>query len=173
MTRFSNFIYQDITGEERDGLAEVRYAQEDANFWGFEAEASLEIWEQGQNHLALLGTADYVRATIRATDEPLPRIPPASLGGGVVWEGSAFRGRSTVRRVMEQNRVAIGEEMTPAYTMFDAEIAWRTNLRGAVHEITLQGRNLLDEDARPHSSYLKALAPMPGRDIRIMYRLRF
>ena len=34
---------------------------------------------------------------------------------------------------------------------------------GNAVELFLDGSNLLDEEARPHSSFLKDLVPLPGR----------
>ena len=41
------------------------------------------------------------------------------------------------------------------------------------HEILLRGTNLTDEEARNHVSVLKDTVPLPGRDIRLTYRLMF
>jgi iron complex outermembrane recepter protein len=37
----------------------------------------------------------------------------------------------------------------------------------------LRGSNLTDEEARDHTSFLKDVAPLPGRDIRLSVRLGF
>ena len=41
------------------------------------------------------------------------------------------------------------------------------------HVISLQGRNLTNVIGRPHTSFLKDIVPLPGRDIRLTYRLLF
>ena len=173
VTRFSDYIYPAFTGAVRDGLEEVRYTQADARFSGFEGEASVEVYESGTDHLALEVGADYVRASLSDDDEPLPRIPPFSIRTGLLWESNQLTGRASVRRVAEQDRTAPFEEPTPAYTMVDAEIGYRLLLGGLTHQIVLQGRNLTDEDARSHTSLLKEDVPMPGRDIRVVYRVAF
>jgi iron complex outermembrane receptor protein len=173
VTQFSDYIYPAFTGNVTDGLDEVRYTQADARFAGFEGEASLEVYESGADHLALELGGDFVRASLIDTDEPLPRIPPFSIRAGVLWEGSHLRGRASVRRVAEQDRVAPLEESTPGYTMVEAELGYRLQFGGLSHQIVLQGRNLTDEDARSHTSLLKEVAPMPGRDIRLVYRVGF
>ena len=42
-----------------------------------------------------------------------------------------------------------------------------------VHEIILRARNLTDEAAYNHVSFIKFQAPLPGRDISLIYRLLF
>jgi iron complex outermembrane receptor protein len=41
------------------------------------------------------------------------------------------------------------------------------------HEITLRGTNLTNAEARNHVSLLKDVAPLPGFDLRLTYRLLF
>ena len=40
-------------------------------------------------------------------------------------------------------------------------------------ELLLRGTNLTDQEARNHVSFLKDLAPLPGRDVRLDVRLDF
>jgi iron complex outermembrane receptor protein len=42
-----------------------------------------------------------------------------------------------------------------------------------VHDVLLRGSNLTDELARSHVSALKDVAPLPGRDLSLSYRLTF
>ena len=43
----------------------------------------------------------------------------------------------------------------------------------AVHDVTLVGSNLTDAEARLHTSFLKSVAPLPGRSLRLAYRVDF
>ena len=40
-------------------------------------------------------------------------------------------------------------------------------------ELLLRGRNLTDEEARRHSSFLKNVAPLPGRDVSLSLKFLF
>jgi iron complex outermembrane receptor protein len=44
---------------------------------------------------------------------------------------------------------------------------------GNAWEVFMDGTNLLDEEARPHTSFLKDLAPRPGRGIAFGVRAFF
>jgi iron complex outermembrane receptor protein len=171
--RFDDFIFEELTGEERDGLRVLRYAQRDALFTGGELRAGFELVRAEPHHLTLAISADYVRAELEDSGEPLPRIPALRTGVGLTYQGPGLWGAAEVRRVDEQDRVAPLEEPTRGYTLLDATIGWRFFLGGLVHELALRGTNLSDEEARNHVSFLKEVAPLPGRDIGLSYEVSF
>jgi iron complex outermembrane receptor protein len=76
--------------------------------------------------------------------------------------------------VAGQNRIAALETRTEGYTRVDAEIAWRARGDDA-RDLTLfvQGRNLLNETIRPHTSFVKDRVPQPGRTLMAGLRARF
>ena len=78
-----------------------------------------------------------------------------------------------MRRVFEQDRVADFENPTGGYTMTDVTLGYRFFLAGLVHDLIVRGTNPTDEVARNHVSFLKELAPLPGRDLSLAYRLSF
>jgi iron complex outermembrane receptor protein len=170
---FKNFIYQKLTGEEEDGLPVAAWTQEDARFSGFEIEADVEVFHRSTNHIILRGWTDYVRAELTRTEEPVPRMPPLRFGGGVRYDESRWRVRVDVLRATEQDRISENETPTPGYTMLDASVAYRFFTGGLVHDVSLLGTNLTDELARNSISFIKDQAPLPGRDVRIVYRLSF
>ncbi|HKY61748.1 MAG TPA: TonB-dependent receptor [Gemmatimonadota bacterium] len=170
---YSDFIFEQFTGEEEDGLQVIRFSQADARFTGFEARADVELLHREPHHVALEVSADYVRGELTDGDEPLPRIPPLRLGVGAHYQGEPFWGEIHVRRASEQDRVAEFETPTDAYSMLDATIGYRFFTGGLVHDLILRGTNLTDEEGRNHVSFLKDLAPLPGRDVSLAYRLNF
>ncbi|HUP00089.1 MAG TPA: TonB-dependent receptor [Gemmatimonadota bacterium] len=171
--RFSDFIFEAFTGEEEDGLRILRYTQADALFTGAEAHFDIELFHVEPHHVGLELSGDFVRAELTAGDEPLPRIPPARLGAGLHYQGDPLWGSFEVRRAMEQDRVAPLETPTEGYTTVDATLGYRFFAGGLVHDLILRGANLTDAEARNHVSFLKELAPLPGRDISLAYRLSF
>lgn len=173
VNRFTDYIFLRNTTDVEDGLPVFRVAQGDALFRGFEAEADIELYHQDDRHVALRLWGDYTRATLTDGDEALPRIPPLRLGGGLQYVDKGFRAAVTVKRVARQDRVASFEDETDGYTMIDASVGYRLFTRGTVHELMLQGSNLTDTEARQHVSFLKDLAPLPGRDFRLTYRFSF
>jgi iron complex outermembrane recepter protein len=171
---FSGYIFERFTDEEEDGLRVVRYEQRDALFWGAEAQASVELFEKAGRHLDLEASADYVRARIDPTDEPLPRIAPMRLGFGLHYRDARFDLRGEVRRVQKQDRISEFELATPGHTFVNATASYRIfGGSRTVTDIVLRGTNLGNAEGRNHVSYLKDIVPLPGRDIRGALRFRF
>ena len=152
----------DFTTDEGETFPVYRFVQTDADFYGFEA--AYALWQDGDRKLSLEGAADYVRAD---TDlGPAARIPPWSATARLAWTSTLWDLTGEVRHVGEQDRLAEGELRTDAYTL--------VNLRGAVRpfadkDVTVfaEAHNLTDEEAREHTSFLKDIAPLPGRNLRI------
>jgi iron complex outermembrane receptor protein len=176
-TGFSDYIYQAATGNDRDGLTEFQYVQGDARFTGAELEVELDVIENDPSesapHVSIDLLADFVNAKLVDTDEYLPRIPPFRLGGGVNYRQSGFVVRAGARYSAEQDRLGPFETVTPSFTSVDASISYRLFTGGIFHDISLVGANLTDAEARVHTSFLKDMAPLPGREVRLIYRINF
>jgi iron complex outermembrane receptor protein len=171
---FDGYIYEAFTDEEEDGLAVFRYVQSDARFIGAEAGVTFDLYHAEPHHLDLELTGDVVRADLTADDQPLPRIPPARVGAVLHYSGERLEGRVEARRVAEQDRIAPFERPTGGYTMVNASLGYRFFLAGrTILDVLLRGTNLTDEEARNHVSFLKDVAPLPGRDVRLSVRLTF
>ena len=171
--RFDDYIYESLTGEEEDGLPVVRYVQRDATFWGAELQTVLQLVHAEPHHLDLELRGDFVRAELRADDEPLPRIPPFRYGAALHYHGSRLDGRVEVQGTAKQDRIAPLERETDGYTFLNASLAYRFFLGRTVLQLLAQGRNLTDAEGRSHVSFLKDLVPLPGRDFRLSARLVF
>ncbi|WP_313445889.1 TonB-dependent receptor domain-containing protein [Brevundimonas sp.] len=174
---YNGFIDERPTGdqfyfEEEDEFFPIyRFVQTDAKFYGFELEGAYALWQDGDRKLSLEGAADYVHAQ---TDlGPAARIPPYSVTGRLAWTSTKFDASAEVRHVGEQDRVANAFELpTDDYTLVNASVAVRPF---AQQNVTLfaEARNLTDEEAREHVSFLKDIAPLPGRNLRVGVAYRF
>ncbi len=177
LTSFSDYIHEVATGGQQDGLDEFAFVQADARFSGFEVEAAIDVIEgdpaANAPHVSIEFTGDLVRAKLTETDEYLPRIPAARIGGGVNFRQGPFVVRSFVRRTMEQSRVGAFESPTAGFTTLDGSVSYRLFTGRFFHDVTLAMTNLTDSEARLHTSFLKDVAPLPGREIRLVYRLNF
>lgn len=171
--RFGDFIYQRGTGEEEDELPVFRFVQDDAEFYGAELEGVVQLLHGEPQHLDLELGADFVRAELRRTGEPLPRIPAERFRLGLHYRDDRFDAQVEGMRVGEQDRVAEGETPTEGYTLVNATLGYRFFTSRAVFDVLLRGTNLTNEEARNHVSFLKDLVPMPGRDISLSLRTTF
>lgn len=161
----------DEDGNVEETLSNLFYRQADARIRGAEAEVSF-----GEK-LGLQGRVwgDTVRGAL--TSGPfdggnLPRFSPSRFGLDVGWKADAWNANIAVTRVFKQNknsnfdlRDGEPEAATGGYTTLDASFSYR--LRAGEVPLTLYvlGRNLTDEDIRVHTSFLKNVAPPPGRSI--------
>lgn len=174
---YNGFIDERPTGdqfyfEEEDEFFPIyRFVQTDAKFYGFELEGAYALWQDGDRKLSLEGAADYVHAQ---TDfGPAARIPPYSVTGRLAWTSTKFDASAEVRHVGEQDRVANAFELpTDDYTLVNASVAVRPFVQQNV-TLFAEARNLTDEEAREHVSFLKDIAPLPGRNLRVGVAYRF
>ncbi|MES2896383.1 MAG: TonB-dependent receptor [Pseudomonadota bacterium] len=164
--RYDGFVDLRPTGldDPDSGLALFDYVQTDAEFYGAEVELGYRLWEDGDRSFSLEGAADYVRGD---TDLGAPaRIPPWSVTGRAVFEGGWWTGKLELRQVGDQDRVAQAETATDGYRILNASLIMRPfDDKGL--KIFADVRNLNDAEAREHASFLKDLAPLPGRSFRI------
>lgn len=169
---FSDYIYQQQTGEIEDDLPVFEYRQSDARYLGFEIEGSARVAQIGAFTINVDALADYVRATIK-TEGPAPRIPPMRVLGGIEVRSDRLSGRFEVERTARQDRLAAFETTTRGFTLVNASLAFKPLRNNNATSITLSANNIFDVDARRHASFLKDYAPLAGRDIRISAHLRF
>lgn len=153
---------------DEEGLPVYRYAIEDATLYGLEGQFSWQLAPAWQ--LLLIG--DYTRAELDG-GEPLPRIPPLRAGLELNYELEGWRASLGAERYFEQDRVADLETVTPGYTLVDAELGYDWELSRQTVTFYVQGRNLTDEEARPHTSFIKDKAPLPARSFAVGLRSQF
>ncbi len=147
-----------------------QFVQTGAEFRGFEAEGEYDLWTSGDRSLSLEGAVDFVDA--RTDQGPAARIPPYSLTGRLKWASTPFDASLEVRRVGQQDQLAAYELGTDGYTMVNLSGVWRPFADKAV-TLFAEGHNLTDVEAREHVSFLKDVAPLPGRNLRVGVSYRF
>lgn len=173
VAHYDGFIDQTPTGviDIDSGLEIFQYVQTNADFRGFEVEASWRVWENDAGRSIILeGAADYVRGD---TDlGPPARIPPWSATARLVYEAPRWDAKLEVRRVAQQDRVAANELPTDGFTMVNLSASYKLSEDPAVI-LFAEARNLTDAEGREHASFLKDIAPMPGRGFRAGLAYRF
>jgi iron complex outermembrane receptor protein len=169
---FDDYIFDQRTGAVVDALPVFQVRQADAVYSGLELEGSVRVAKAGRFSINLDGVADFVRATIRSVG-PAPRIPPMRLLGGLEAQSERLHGRVEVERTAAQDRLAPFETRTAGFTLVNASVMWKPIKGNRNTSLTLAASNLLDVDARRHASFLKDVAPLAGRDIRLIGRISF
>lgn len=170
-TRFQDYIFGAFTGNQRDDLNELQYRQVDADFRGGEIEAAWTFFRGAGYTLGVDGSADYVRGEARQKSQTvggsLPRIPPVGYRSGFTVTTAPLDWRLEVAGRLDQDRVGANETRTDGYTVLNTAFTWRPFGEARDVALLLQGRNLTDEDGRNHTSLLKDVAPIRGREVRL------
>ena len=83
-------------------------------------------------------------------------MAPWRAGAELLWQAGngapAWRGV----RYARQATLSEFETETPGYTLVNANLAWHLDTPGGnAWRLFVDGHNLLDEEARPHTSFLK------------------
>jgi iron complex outermembrane receptor protein len=173
LNRFDGYIYEQATGAEEDGLPVYAFVQRDAELYGGEVEVVYHLHEGRDELTDLRLFADTVRAASTDAGTPLPRTTPVRFGAGFDWQRGPWTLSAEWRRVSRQDRLAPGETATAGHDLVGLDAAWRFPAGRAHGEIFLRGSNLLDATARVHASFLKDVAPLPGRGFTAGVRLSF
>lgn len=158
-------------GFEDDGeLRLLDYRADDARFIGAEAETRWRF-NDGPRPWELRLFADTVQGQLDG-GQNLPRITPtrvgAQIGGGLRrwYLGLGYT------EVLEQDEVSPLETPTDGYSLLSLDLSYDLPVDGLA-TVFLRGRNLLDEEARRHTSFLKDVAPLPGASLSLGLRWEF
>jgi len=170
-TDYSNYIYARETDEEEDELPVFAFTGEDAKFYGFEVQGGMDIGQIGSFGIKADGLAEYVRA--KTDSGNLPRIPPLSVLTGLEAESDRFKFRAELDYAAKQNKLATNELATDDYALVNLFANWKAPMDAQDVTLSLSVHNVLDSEARQHTSFLKDLVPLPGRNVRFSIRSAF
>lgn len=186
-TDYDGFIFKNFTGLEcgeefdtcgdpaEDELQQIAYAQEDARFYGMEAQAAWQAFELAGGDVTLDARLDLVDAKLKNSGN-VPRIPPLRYGAGVAYENGGLFSRLSILQITEQDDVAQNENSTKGYTDLRAEASYTIPFAGSEDRALsfgIVGTNLLDQDQRNHSSFNHEEVLQPGASARMFVRLLF
>jgi iron complex outermembrane receptor protein len=101
------------------------------------------------------------------TDAGAPaRIPPYALTARIGWQAASWGTKLEARYVGKADHLAKLELPTDGYSLINVSAHWKP-LKDQALKLFVDARNLTNETAREHASFLKDIAPMPGRSLRI------
>jgi len=154
-------------------VAVYEYTQDDASLSGYEWQWFLPPVGVFNGDMQMELFADYVRGKLD-TGEDLPRMPPRRQGIGLQWESNQWMGNIRYSFVSGQNNTGENETATDSYVQFNADLSYRyENAEGEEIFVFLQMKNLLDEEIRKSTSFLRNFTPEPGREVSLGIRYRF
>lgn len=181
----NNFIYYAPTGEADPRFRRFpvfRARGDDAVFQG--ADGRIQ-WEATRG-LVFDGTLSYVQAFRTEDEDPLPRIPPLNgrlavrydvpryfLGGEWEWARRQDRVPTPLQDPVNPGELVVLESPTAGYQLFNVSAGIRILKGESLHSLILKMDNLTDRARWDHLSRAKDVAPEPGRNLQLLYRVEF
>ena len=188
--RIDDFIYLAGRDENNDGIADRVdeegmfeldgellvnvFENEDAEFYGIEAEFVKQLASNSSYDLQGRIFGDYVRAEFDDSDAgDVPRIPTGRVGLGLEYYRGTWDASMDLIYVDDSNNEADLETDTDSYTMLNASVSKTFYSGNSGIKLFLRGENLLDEDARQHTSFTKDRVVLPGIGATLGVSLEF
>ena len=176
----ANYIYlQDETAEAHDehddeddhgGLIKANYLQQNAQFVGYELEMGT-VFELGDGDLTLSFGRDSVSGEFR-DDSNIPRMTPDRNIYAISYAKNSLELKLDLKDVGSQRDIGTNETVTSGFNMLNFNaVKTFTFGKKQTATVSLFAKNLLDEVARNHSSFVKDEVPLPGRNLGIKVQL--
>ena len=168
-TDFSSYIalldtgvvqYHDHGGEE-EALKVFQHQNIPAEFYGFEFQGNINL----SPNYGLSYWGDYVRAKNKNGGD-LPRIPPLTLGSGLSYQWNALRANIDIEHKFNQSDIGTNELKTDDYTNLSLIMNYELPKAKGLN-IFIKGDNLLGEERRDHTSFLKDKTLMGERSFSV------
>ena len=164
---FDDYIYAQTLDRYKD-FRLVEYTQDQARFYGAEAEAGYQISDMYK--VGVFG--DYVRGKI--DNENAPRVPAGRLGTKLNADfGDGFSGSAEYYHVFQQDKIAAYETDTQSYNMLNLGVAYSGKYSNVGdYRVYLNANNLLDDQVYQHASFLSTI-PQVGRNFTVGVNFNF
>lgn len=168
---FSYFIIPRNTGTINSQTLLPIYQTEgvSAIFYGFESYFELKFLE----HFTLSNSFSYTHGDFKEPSSPLPQIPPLKDIIQLKYLNGNFITGISTEIAAAQNRVDLFETPTAGYAVFGAFVQYSLETGSIIHNISLNGDNLLNKEYRNHLSRVKVIMPEAGINFKFSYRLYF
>jgi iron complex outermembrane recepter protein len=151
--------------EHTDELPVYIFQTDDVILNGFEAQVAWQVTDTFKASMF----SDFVRARLKDGGN-LPRTSPVRFGTQFAYENANVTAHLDITRYQQQNHVSSEETSTDGYTMVDASISYDLPIANQDIMLYLKGSNLTDTEARVHTSFIKDIAPRPGRSFAVGIR---
>ena len=151
----------------------LQSAQANAIFRGFEAKTLFTIMQNHYGAVDLTLFGDYTRGTFEQGGN-VPRMPPLRYGFELSYEKNDLTTQARLTRGEAQNDAGENQSNTPGYLVLNLGAQYQL---ATFHQSEVQlfaaGKNMLNENIRNSTSYLRNFAPDPGRSAEIGIRVSY
>lgn len=178
----SDYITQQRSGEfvDEDGnpcavdcVPVLTTRQNDAIFKGYEAKLIFPVMQNRHGQLDLTLFSDYTRGQF-VNGGDVPRMPPLRYGLQLDYSKQKFSGYLRFTRADSQPHAGDFETSTAGYFLLNVGTNYRIKAyKDAELMLFAKGSNLLDQNIRNSTSYLRNFAPEAGRGAEVGFRLSY
>ncbi|MGZ5050781.1 MAG: TonB-dependent receptor [Methylobacter sp.] len=169
----ADYIYQQRNGEFIDGMPVLETRQADATFMGYESKLVFPLLENRIGQVDLTLFSDFTRGRF-VNGGDVPRLPPLRFGFQLDHAKGNWSSNLRLTRGQSQQRAGDNDTPTTGYLRLDLSTQYRiVNLHGTDVMVFAKANNLLDENIRNSTSYLRNFAPEPGRGAEIGFRVSY
>jgi len=185
----NDYIYQQQTGGVfNDDLGEfqtqcsspgacfpvVQSQQADATFKGFEGKAKFPLMENRYGIVDLTLFSDFTRGEF-VDGGDVPRMPPLRYGFQLDYAyGSHWSSFLRLTRGEKQDHPGANDSQTNGYVLLNLGVQYEVEaFQDAKLLVFAMGNNLLDDNIRNSTSYLRNFAPEPGRGAEVGLRISY
>ncbi len=148
-------------------------SQNDAIFKGYEAKLIFPVMENQHGLLELTLFSDYTRGEFNSGAN-VPRMPPLRYGFQLDLNQDKLSSYLRFVRANEQPYAGDFETTTAGYFLLNVGVNYQVKAyQDAKLMVFAKGNNLLDQNIRNSTSYLRNFAPEPGIGAEVGFRLSY
>jgi iron complex outermembrane receptor protein len=178
------YIYQQRTGQfvDEEGVAcpadiacfpVVQSSQADATFMGYESKLIFPLMENHYGLVDLTLFSDYTRGQF-VNGGDVPRMPPLRFGFQLDHAKGDWNSNLRLTRGEAQDRPGDFDTATASYVQLNLSTQYLIKqIKDVDVMVFAKANNLLDENIRNSTSYLRNFAPEPGRGGEIGLRVTY
>lgn len=171
--RTGQFVDQDGNPCVIDCVPLVTAIQKNATFKGYEAKLIFPMMENHYGFLDLTLFSDYTRGEFEDGSD-VPRMPPLRYGIQLDYGKDDLTSYLRFTRAESQTYAGDFETQTDGYFLLNTGAQYKINAyKDAELMVFAKGNNLLDENIRNSTSYLRNFAPEAGRGAEIGFRVSY
>lgn len=151
----------------------VESRQADATFIGYESKLIFPLMENRYGLLDLTLFSDYTRGRF-VNGGDVPRMPPLRFGFQLDYAKNQWSGNLRLTRGEAQDHPGNFDTETSGYVQLNLVTQYQVKqFKEADVLLFAKANNLLDENIRNSTSYLRNFAPEPGRGAEIGVRINY
>ena len=176
-----DYIYQQRSGEFVDEQGNPCFTscipvvvsdQNAAIFKGYEAKLIFPMMENRYGLLDLTLFSDYTRGEFKSGGD-VPRMPPLRYGLQLDYNWQHLASYLRFTRAEPQTHAGDFETSTAGYYLLNVGIHYQIQAQDATVMLFAKGNNLLNQNIRNSTSYLRNFASEPGRGAEIGFRISY